>query len=1297
MSSSSNQSYGTEPAKSGDDTEPEKVKEAHEMSGLCDDSKGGVEDDDLDFSGSEDEHELFPENAENMKDDSDRSFGSISKVESDEKFEADESSDPTEEYVPLPRKKAKTGLKKFILDCHICGKTLSSNKHLNEHIKTVHEKRRDWVCEHCFKSFGSKTVLNHHQARVHSKVRDFMCNVCNKEWFSKAELVNHMRCHTGEKPFVCEICSKGFSDKQFLQKHIMGTHEGVKFTCDQCGAQFNFASRLNHHMKYTHLGFTNHYKEIARLKARERRKQQPQTRKKEDPVPCTECGLTFAHQSSLKRHMMGNHEGVKFTCDHCGEQFNFADRLSHHVKSKHVGFTEEETISCHECGKKFSQLSALKRHMGSHLKANTDINIMNHAVPLDDGKLMCKECGKVFRRMNNLKEHVLMIHCGLYAKGPTNHKKETDSSDKPEIPDIKSPDEGKTLINYSERQMDFLKTLLSEFAGKHLSHVMAFVRNLKESDEEKLDSIINSGDGNSYREVFESLGVIEEKKSSTIKQESWVEKNLEVKLIEGVKDEPVEEGDEVHFESDSEESSSWPWTLGMAMVKQKNEAKEESQDPDYEDMSTPKKLKDPNAPKRPQSAFFLFSAVHRATIKEDNPNFNIVDMGKELGRMWAEIDPDEKAYFEKEAAEAKAKYKIEKSAYDISEEGLAFAGPLKDKESNAPKRPPSSFFLFSGVYRTRVKEQNPTFNVCDMGKELGRMWAECDPDEKTRFEKEAAEAKAVYEKDKEAYDLSEEGMAAAATPQKKDFKGPKRPPTSYLLYSAVHRTAVQEQNPTFGVCDVQKEIGKMWANIEPAEKAKFEEDAAVAKTQWQKEKMAFENSEEGVEEYNPDVKQEAEVAEDEEEEEEAEEVEVKKRKRIRNRSNKNRPPCVVCGVVLTETYDLKRHLAVHLYHFCNVKAKIKRSEDGKVSCFDCGEEFSRLDTVKVHIVYTHYADQMEKLKVASQSTEHSEEIQAWIKILANPEKQTEFACETCDAKFPDVHRLKRHLICHMDVKPYCCPHCGQTFTATSTLNQHVNAVHLGLGFKCTEPGCDVEYTNKANLRIHIMSRHKNEKPYVCDVCGQKFVARKSLKNHEYTHNPGTKPKNTTRYQCEGCGKDYSTREALRKHIDIIHMGLQNFNCSYCGKAFGRLSTLNVHLLIHTGEKPFKCEVCGMGFKEKRNMLRHTEQTHGNVGDGHSQGAGDEFKQESSGASQLLGTGGLSKQELSPAPYLNMMRHVEQTDRNVGAGHSQGAAGGEFKQDTPGANQFIGTGGQAKQEMSPSPYLPSHLPWFPHGR
>jgi len=155
-----------------------------------------------------------------------------------------------------------------------------------------------------------------------------------------------------------------------------------------------------------------------------------------------------------------------------------------------------------------------------------------------------------------------------------------------------------------------------------------------------------------------------------------------------------------------------------------------------------KPMKDPNAPKKPLSAYFLFSQDERLKVKAENPEYSITEVAKELGRRWATIDPALKQQYEHRYQSARKVYDQEMSAYKPQK---------KKKDPNAPKQPLSAYFIFSTQERLKVKNENPNFSICEVAKELGRRWAEMDPALKQRFQARAEEGRQKYDVDMAAY------------------------------------------------------------------------------------------------------------------------------------------------------------------------------------------------------------------------------------------------------------------------------------------------------------------------------------------------------------------------------------------------------------------------------------------------------------------------------------------------------------------------------------------------------------------
>ncbi|XP_036031131.1 high mobility group protein B2-like [Onychomys torridus] len=76
-----------------------------------------------------------------------------------------------------------------------------------------------------------------------------------------------------------------------------------------------------------------------------------------------------------------------------------------------------------------------------------------------------------------------------------------------------------------------------------------------------------------------------------------------------------------------------------------------------------KTKKDPNAPKRPLFAFFLFCSEHRPKIKSEHPGLTFRDTAKKLGEMWSEQSAKDEQPYEQKAAKLKEKYEKDIAAY----------------------------------------------------------------------------------------------------------------------------------------------------------------------------------------------------------------------------------------------------------------------------------------------------------------------------------------------------------------------------------------------------------------------------------------------------------------------------------------------------------------------------------------------------------------------------------------------------------------------------------------------------------
>ncbi|CAG2182365.1 unnamed protein product, partial [Oppiella nova] len=102
--------------------------------------------------------------------------------------------------------------------------------------------------------------------------------------------------------------------------------------------------------------------------------------------------------------------------------------------------------------------------------------------------------------------------------------------------------------------------------------------------------------------------------------------------------------------------------------------------------------------------------------------------------------------------------------------------------------------------------------------------------------------------------------------------------------------------------------------------------------------------------------------------------------------------------------------------------------------------------------------------------------------VANKVGNLVFRCEwpDCGSEYSHKGRLKRHMMVHMNVKPYRCewPGCDYASIENYELEYH-KAIHTGIKkYVCHWPECDRKFARPEHLRLHTLW-HNNDKKYRC--------------------------------------------------------------------------------------------------------------------------------------------------------------------------------------------------------------------------
>ena len=124
-----------------------------------------------------------------------------------------------------------------IFHCDICNKEYKMNFHLKQHIRNVHEGKKNYLIrtKHEIALNKNDTLItnssimkldDHPIIKGHKHCK---CRLCGKSFTRSASLKMHTHTvHEGKKDYKCESCGKSFTGAQYLKKHIHTIHKGHK-------------------------------------------------------------------------------------------------------------------------------------------------------------------------------------------------------------------------------------------------------------------------------------------------------------------------------------------------------------------------------------------------------------------------------------------------------------------------------------------------------------------------------------------------------------------------------------------------------------------------------------------------------------------------------------------------------------------------------------------------------------------------------------------------------------------------------------------------------------------------------------------------------------------------------------------------------------------------------------------------------------------------------------------------------------------------------------------------------------
>lgn len=123
-------------------------------------------------------------------------------------------------------------------------------------------------------------------------------------------------------------------------------------------------------------------------------------------------------------------------------------------------------------------------------------------------------------------------------------------------------------------------------------------------------------------------------------------------------------------------------------------------------------------PKRPSSAYFLFSMSIRNELLQQFPDAKVPELSKLASARWKELTSEEKKPFYDEFRVNWEKYRVLRDEYE---------------KTLPPKRPSGPFIQFTQEIRPIIVKENPDKNLIEITKLIGERWRNLNTVEKTKY------------------------------------------------------------------------------------------------------------------------------------------------------------------------------------------------------------------------------------------------------------------------------------------------------------------------------------------------------------------------------------------------------------------------------------------------------------------------------------------------------------------------------------------------------------------------------------
>ena len=376
----------------------------------------------------------------------------------------------------------------------------------------------------------------------------------------------------------------------------------------------------------------------------------------------------------------------------------------------------------------------------------------------------------------------------------------------------------------------------------------------------------------------------------------------------------------------------------------------------------------------------------------------------------------------------------------------------------------------------------------------------------------------------------------------------------------------------------------------------------------------------------------------------------------KNYHNQGDYKCQACGQCFTSGISLSNHKRAH-----------ERSEAQNV-CSICKKRFAHSSTLAKHLREKHprvkiyrcgkcgkFCSDKRRLALhfaVKHSTKHgnrffsSDDRQAGpLRGNSSVKQKSAVKCEFCLKAFPTLALMNRHRGAHFRTKNPTLPvatydHHGVPSSESRDINGHRSKeLKCKMGyFACNV--CGKSFRKKLSLNAHKASHSRTRRPalstatyvqptvpssesrdinghnskdlrkckmgkFACNVCGESFQKKLSLKAHRASHSRTRHPTLPAATHVQPTVPSSESRDINGHNSQTLKRKMGKFACNVCGKSFQKKPSLNAHkshhsfkrrksplsdsrsgILLRKCIRTFSCNKCTKSFLTERSLRSH---------------------------------------------------------------------------------------------------------------